>query len=92
MAGSKIWKAKVGDRKGRWSLETPAGSKSTAWTETEASWHLGDPPPSWFVENGPSMSTEWINLRETEATVEVGLAGSTQSAGKPRTWGSSEAG
>jgi len=23
------------------------GSKSTAWTEMEASWHLGDPPPSW---------------------------------------------
>jgi len=38
------------------------------------------------------MSTEWINLRETEATVEVRLVGSTQSAGKPRTWGSSEAG
>src|SRR5260370_26070620 len=35
-----------------------------------------------------SMSTEWTNLRETEATVEVGLAGSTPSAGKPRTWGS----
>jgi len=42
--------------------------------------------------NEPSMSTEWINLRETEATVEVGLAGSTQSAGKPRTWGSGGAG
>src|SRR5258708_13703545 len=90
--GSNIWKATVGDRKRRWSLETPAGSKSTAWTETEASWHLGDPPPSWSVENGPSMSTEWINLRETEATGEVGLAGRTQSAGKPRTWGSREAG
>jgi hypothetical protein len=28
------------------------------------------------------MSTEWINLRETEATVEVGLAGSTSEHGK----------
>src|SRR5207244_2350263 len=35
------------------------------------------------------MTTEWTNLRETEATVEVGLADSTRSAGKPRTWGSS---
>ena len=26
----------------------------------------------------PSMSTEWTNLRETEATVEVGLAGSVR--------------
>src|ERR1019366_10280018 len=90
--GSNIWKATVGDRQRRWSLETPAGSESTACTETEASWHLGDPPPSWFGSNGLSMSTEWPNLRETEATVEVGLAGSTRSAGKPRTWGSSEAG
>jgi len=38
------------------------------------------------------MSTEWTNLREIEATVEVGLAGSTRSAGKPCTWGSSGAG
>ena len=37
------------------------------------------------------MSTEWTNLREVEATVEVGLAGSTRSAGKPRTRGRSEA-
>jgi len=73
-------------------LETPAGSESTARAEMEAPWNLGDPPPSWSVHNGPSMSTEWTNLRETEATVEVGLAGSTQSAGKPRTWGRSEAG
>src|SRR5260370_27450644 len=86
--GSKIWKATVGDRKRRWSLENPAGSKSTAWTETEASWHLGDPPPSRPGNSGPSMPTEWTNLRETEATAEVGLAGSTRSAGKPRTRGS----
>src|SRR5258708_29425908 len=90
--GSNIWKATVGDRKWRWSLETPAGSKSTAWTEMEASWHLGDPPLSWSGGSGPSMSTEWTNLRETEATVEVGLADSTRSVGKPRTWGSSRAG
>jgi len=76
----------------RWSLETPAGSKSTAWAEMEASWHLGDPPPSRPGNSGPSMSTERTNLRETEATVEVGLAGSTRSAGKPHTWGSSGAG
>ena len=61
-------------------LETPAGSDSTERAEMEAPWNLGDPPPSWSGENGPSMSTEWTNLRETEATVEVGLAGSTQSA------------
>lgn len=28
------------------ALETPAGSESTARTEKEASWHLGDPLPS----------------------------------------------
>lgn len=30
-------------------------------------------------------------LRETKAVMEVGLAGITRSAGKPRTWGSGEA-
>ena len=30
-------------------------------------------------------------LRKADATVEVGFAGSTQSAGKPHTWGSGEA-
>src|SRR6516165_6993020 len=50
----------------------------------EASWHLGDPPPSWSVENGPSMSTERAILRKINATVEVGPAGGTRSAGKQR--------
>jgi hypothetical protein len=44
--------------------ETPAGSKSTAWAEMEASWHLGDPPPSWPGCSEPSMSTEWTILRK----------------------------
>jgi hypothetical protein len=30
-------------------------------------------------------------LRKADAAVEVGFAGSTRSAGKPRTWGSGEA-
>jgi hypothetical protein len=47
--------------KRRWSLETPAGSKSTAWAEREASRQLGDPPSSWFGNCGPSISTEWAN-------------------------------
>jgi hypothetical protein len=34
-------------QKWRWLLETPAGSKSTARTEKEASWNLGDPSSSW---------------------------------------------
>jgi len=38
------------------------------------------------------MLTERTILREAKATVEVGLAGSTRSAGKPRTWGSGGAG
>jgi len=38
-----------------------------------------------------SMLTEWINQRETEAAMEVGLTGSTLRVGKPRTWGSGEA-
>src|SRR5258708_28333940 len=88
--GANMWKATAGESKRRWSLETTAGSKRKAWTETEASWHLGDPPPSWSVENGPSMSTEWINLRETEATGEVALAGRTQTAAKPRPCGRSQ--
>jgi hypothetical protein len=54
------------------ALETPAGSESTAWAEREASWYLGDPPPSWSGNNGPSISTEWIILREIKAMVEVG--------------------
>jgi hypothetical protein len=45
------------------------------------------PQPSRSGNSRPSMSTEWTNLRETEATVEVGLASSTRSAGKPRTGG-----
>jgi hypothetical protein len=44
---SKTWKATVGNRYGRRLPETPAGSKSTARTETEASRNLGDPPSSW---------------------------------------------
>lgn len=89
---SKTWKAIVDDRKGRWSSETPAGSEGTAWAETEASWNLGDPPPSWLSNYWLSMPTERTTLRETEATVEVGPADSTRSAGKPHTWGSGGAG
>jgi hypothetical protein len=37
-------------------LETLAGSKSTAWTEMEASWHLGDPLPS-----RPGKQAEYVN-------------------------------
>ena len=48
----------------RWSLETPAGSKSTAWAETEAFRQLGDPPPSWSGCYRPSISTEWANPEE----------------------------
>ena len=73
---------------GRWLLETPAGSKSTARTEREASWNLGDPSSSRSGRTGSSMSTEWADLRKTEAAVEVGPADSTPSAGKPRTRGS----
>ena len=36
----------------RWLLETPAGSKSTARTEREASWNLGDPSSSWRWRSG----------------------------------------
>ena len=73
---------------GRWLLETPAGSKSTARTETEASWNLGDPSSSWPWRTGSSISTEWADPRKTEAAMEVGLADSTPSAGKPRARGS----
>ena len=37
------------------------------------------------------MPSERTILSEANVAVEVGLAGSTPSAGKPRTWGSGEA-
>ena len=53
--------------------------------EMEASRNLGDPPRSLCKQ---STSTERTIHRETEAVVEVGLADSTQSVGKPHTRGS----
>jgi hypothetical protein len=44
---SNTWKAPGGNRDGRRLPETPAGSKRTARTETEASRNLGDLPSSW---------------------------------------------
>jgi len=41
-----------------------------------------------LIERRSSMPTEWTTLREANAAVEVGPAGSTQSAGEPRTGGS----
>jgi hypothetical protein len=68
-------------------LETAAGSKSTARSETEAS-------GTWEIHRRlgravgrSSRPTERTNLREVDATVEVGPARNTRSAGKPRTGG-----
>lgn len=53
--------------------------------EKEASRNLGDPSWSW---RKLSMQTERTIHRDADAAVEVGLAGSTRSVGKLRTWGS----
>jgi hypothetical protein len=67
------------------AVEIP-GSESTAWAETEASWHLRDPPPSWSAtraEYVDRMAKPERQMRRWKS----GLANSTPSAGKPRTWG-----
>jgi hypothetical protein len=89
--GSKTWKATVGDRKGhgRWRLRRGLRARHGQKWKRHGTWEIHR---RLGLERRPSMSTEWFNLRATEATVEVGLAGSTRSAGKPRTWGSSGAG
>ena len=50
--GSKIWKAKVGNRKWRWLPETPAGSESTARVEMEASRNLSHAIRSPLTQGG----------------------------------------
>jgi hypothetical protein len=71
----------------RWS-ETAAGSESTARPEMEASRNLRDPAG---LDRAVTAPTEYVErmdiLRTTNATLEVGPADSTRSAGKPRTWG-----
>jgi hypothetical protein len=68
------------------------GSESTARSETEALRNLRDPRWSRLVAETSRVC--WTNgtfLRKANAAVEVGFAGSTQSAGKLRTRGSGEA-
>ncbi len=70
--------------------ETSAGSERTARMEMEAS-------GTWEIHRGlrsqgrSMLSTRHIQ-RQAEAAMEVGLADSTLSTGKPCTWGSGEQG
>src|SRR5215470_19341308 len=75
----------------RWP-ETAAGSESTARAEREAPRDLGDPLWSRSALTRIEYAGRYGSfLRKADAAVEVGFAGSTQSAGKPHTWGSGEA-
>jgi len=70
----------------QWSLETPAGSKSTAiWAEMEAINSAGRSPPSRLEIVGRVWSTERNQTRETEATVEVDSLVVLGARAKPRT-------
>src|SRR5215471_442396 len=85
------WQAPVGTpQMARWP-ETAAGSGSTARSETEALRDLGDPLWSWSASKQIEYAGRWDYSRERQMLqCEVGFAGSTPSAGKPRTWGSGE--
>lgn len=69
--------------------ETPARSERMARMDMEAS-------GTWEIHRGlrssRSMPSNRHIRRQANAAVEVGLADSTRSAGKPRTWGSGEQG
>ena len=85
------WQAPVGTPSmARWP-ETAAGSESTARSEMEASRDLGDPLRSWSLVRKIEYAGRYgLRLRRQTLQCEVGFAGSTRSAGKPRTWGSGE--
>src|SRR5215471_19104661 len=54
----------------------------------EVSRNLRDPSKSWCRRCIEYAGRYGSRLRKADASREVGLAGSTPSAGKPRTWGS----
>ena len=86
------WQAPVGNRKWRGGrrLRRGQGARRVRRGKHQGTWeiHCGLGLPTRRVEYAGRYG---LFLRKADAAVEVGFAGSTQSAGKPHTWGSGEA-
>src|SRR5262249_51897588 len=87
---SKTWKAPVGSRKRRGGRRLRRGLRARhgrIW-KRHGTWEIHDG----LERDRSSRPTEWTIHRKADAVVEVGSAGSTRRAGKPRTRGSGGAG
>ena len=86
------WQAPVGNRKWRGGrrLRRGQGARRVRRGKHQGTWeiHCCLGLPTRRVEYAGRYG---LFLREADAAAEVGFAGSTQSAGKPHTWGSGEA-